>query len=179
MSEETKLARPTTPGELRASGMFKTGVDFCNARQREFAIGPLTIAAELAAEATMPDWIDPELVYALYVQEMTPAKRAELKIEAPTRELTAAEVNRAKRMRAARYAHECLYRVVRFGTVPSEQIVEALGLLLAKDSETLIAKAREVDKLEAEFCKKDEAGLDAGAGPGGGGNQQSGDFEIG
>jgi hypothetical protein len=173
------LQQPTTPGDLKADGKLKIGVVFCNKRYRGFTIGPLTVEAELAAEATMPDWIDPDLIYGRYVESLTDEKRAELKIDPPARELTADERRRAGRMQGARYAHECIYRVTMLGLVPREQIPQALGRLLSDDLDIVVAKAREVDKAEARFRDEDKDDVDEGAGTGGGGDRPGGDFEVG
>ena len=161
-----------SPGDLARKGKFKHGVDWCGARYRDFTVGPLTVEVDLLATATMPDWIDYDLIHRAYVSGLDEKQRAELKLDEV--EVTKAEMRKALQMVSVRDAHQAHYRVVKFGAIPREQIPEAIGRLMPVDLGILRAVIREVDDAVDKFCEEDEAdlaGSDAKAGAGAGSGQ--------
>jgi hypothetical protein len=151
---------PRVIAAFEKTGILSTGVEYGGGVHREFTVGPLTVAAELAAEAAMPDWIDPNLLFRFAVLSLDEKERMEAGL-AP-QALTEDEKRKASRMAEARWRCQVMHRVTRLGGIPPADIPEAVLLLLADDLRDLLTAAREVDASVERFRGENAGGVDAG-----------------
>jgi len=159
MSIQAGKPAPKTPAEFEKKGMLATGVEYGGGMHREFTVGPLTVDAELAAEADMPDWIDANLLFRYAVSGLDEKERIESGLKAEV--LTEAERRKAARMSQARWRYQVMHRVTRLGGVPPEDIVAAIRLLVASDLHEMLTTAREVDDAVDTFREKNAQRVDA------------------
>ncbi len=159
-----------TPGALERSGVLEVGVVFGGAVQKDFTVGPLTVDAQGRAEATMPDWIDLDLIARSYAHELAPERQREFGLEmAKFAPLTPGEKHRVDAMLNARYNHLVKFRVMKFGGIPQPMIPEALEKLLTEDLAIIVTQAQEVDVAEETFRRENKTSVAGGpdTGPGG------------
>lgn len=168
MTKAQVAPAPRALERFEKSGDFVVGVEYAGGRHTEFTIGPLTVEAEAAADAELPDWIDPDLIWQFGVASLSDAERAELKLPAPT--ITAAGKRRAARMVERRYAVQVAHRVLRLGGIPGPEIAAAVGKLLASDMKILLAAAEGVDADVDRFREEAEKRLAESGGAGSGGD---------
>ncbi|MDP8224506.1 MAG: hypothetical protein P9L99_14190 [Candidatus Lernaella stagnicola] len=162
MSDGIVLA---TPGDLTRGGVLEIGVEFAGAQQREFIVGPLTVDVVGMADATMPDWIDYDLITRVWVQGLDDKARAKQGIKGTDwPELTRGDARRGEAMAAARYNHQVKFRITRLGGIPRPNIPDAVGKLLPSDFSIITTLAEEVDAAEQTF--REENAIDLGRGPG-------------
>lgn len=167
-SGKTVFEQIATPGNFAKTVRLGAGLAFAGLEQKECLVGPLTDAAEGAAEATMPDFIDDRLIYRSFLwRTLTPEQRAEAEIDAAeVPPVTDAENRRAIIMDRAKYRHQCKHRVIRFGAIPPGDIPAALGKLLPADMERITDACREVDDAVRRFCEENAPDLAGGSDPG-------------
>lgn len=150
---------PHVIAQFEVSGTLETGVEYGGGVHREFTVGPLTVAAEFAAESEMPDFIDPNLLFRFAVSGLSDEERKEAGL-APQR-LTKAEKRLAVRMADIRWKCQAVQRVTRLGGIPAEDIPAAVRMLLAEDLRDILSAAREVDAKVETFRAKNAQRVDA------------------
>lgn len=167
MADESRSPIPRALAKFEKTGELQIGVEYAGGRHTEFTVGPLTVDAELAAEADLPDWIDPDLIWKFGVSALTDEERRKYKFDTPA--ITAPEKRRAARMVEARYAIQTAHRVTRLGGIPPADIPAAVRSLIPSDMKFLVAAAEGVDDLVDRFREENQKRMaaDGGAGDGG------------
>ena len=152
------------PAELTTKGRIEVGVEYLGTMQFDFTVGPLTAEAEILAQATMPDFIDPALIWLATLRGMIKALSDENDPAAEVRKIGVAEeqiaaaqklskgeINRAQKHQWAMDSHTHRFRVTRLGTIPTEDIPAAVAACTADDMKIISGKCIEVDNVEARF----------------------------
>lgn len=174
MLEKIRLPRPKNADgldvELEIDGELEIGLLFDDnpIPHKAFTVGPLTVDAETAAECTMPATVDQGLIFRSYFHR-TLSKEDRDKFFEKNKDVDPSEIppvtdeenNIALRMEKIRYRHQCRYRLLRLGSIPTDVLSEAAGKLDKDDMSEIVGVCKEVDKRVDSFRGKNGTALEA------------------